>query len=184
MRVSIRTLNLKRRLREERGLPEPSRPNKSKTVVNALSTTRLGNSGNCSITASKLRRPLFDPEVDGPAIGIPTIDKNKKKDSKTAESTKKVETVSKSKAKGKAKNRPAMEAAFEAFADSPSEKEESENEVETNLVIDEEEIESPVKKSKGKGRVMRSKKRKSDEEEDEYVEKVERPVKRIRRAIF
>jgi len=59
------------------------------------------------------------------------------------------------------------------------------NEIEKSLVIDEEEVESPVKKDKGKGRATRGKKRKSDADEEEYVvEETERPVKRIRRAIF
>jgi len=187
-----RTLNLKRRLREERGIPEPARSSKSKAAANPLKSTRLGNSRSVSTLSSatnKPRRPLFDPEIDGPAIGVKQAEakENKKRStSKKNEVSKKAEVVSKGKGsrKAKTKSRPAMEAAAAAFADSSSEDEGSEDEVEKSLVI-EEEVESPVKKGKGKGKAVRGKKRKSDADEDDYVaEKVERPSKRSRRAIF
>jgi hypothetical protein len=187
-----RTLNLKRRLREERGIPEPARSSKGKAAANPLRSTRLGNSRTApalSSATNKPRRPLFDPDVDGPAVGIkqPEAKENKKKStSKKDETSKKAEVVNKGQGsrKGKTKSRPVLEAAAAAFADSSSEDEGSEDEVEKSLVIDEE-VESPVKKGKGKGKAVRGKKRKSDADDDDYVaEEIERPSKRSRRPIF
>jgi hypothetical protein len=180
---------LKRRLREERGIPEPARSSKGKAVANPLRSTRLGNSRSASTLSSatsKPRRPLFDPEIDGPAVGIkqPEAKENKKRSTSKKNEVSKKASKGKGSRKGKTKSRPAMEAAAAAFADSSSEVEGSEDEVEKSLVI-EEEVESPVKKVKGKGTAVRGRKRKSDADEDDYVaEKVERPSKRSKRAIF
>lgn len=184
-------MNLKKRLREERGIPDPvpKAASKGKGVARPLASTRLGNSRDDSTSVStinKPRRALFDPEVDGPAIEVRRDEEKEKKNSSSRKPQvpKKVEAVKKGKGSRKGKTRAVMEAAAAAFADSESEQEVSENEIEKSLVIDEE-VESPVKKGKGKGKgkAIRGKKRKSADEDD-YLEEVIRPPKRTRRPLF
>lgn len=180
-----RTLKLKKRFREQQGIPNTlAQPARSagrgeKVTLGPFRSNRLANPQNSATTLNyarkeQKRRHFMDSDEEYPTF----------QDKSPAESrggpSKRVEPSSKGKEKGK--RRAVLQTAIAAFADPDIEEVGAVDETKKNLMMEEEVKPSPVKKNKGE-RKAKSKKRKSDNDGCSDLRNP-RPAKKSRRPLF